>query len=103
MGDDKDARSGHSDMARSPWSLLQPRFGESSTVLAKVSPATRQAVQAAIKTLHYEPNKFARSLITNRSGIIEMIDRSIRLCYGERKLVQLEEYTSLRDICPWLL
>jgi len=62
---------------------------------AKVSPATREAVQSAISTLHYEPNKFARSLITNRSGIIGvLIDRSIRYATAN-VLVQLEEYASL--------
>ena len=95
MGDDKNARSGILDVARvagvSPATVSRVINGT-----AKVSPATRQAVQAAIKTLHYEPNKFARSLITNRSGIIGvLIDRSIRYATAN-VLVQLEEYASLR-------
>lgn len=94
MHSEKGARSGILDVARvagvSPATVSRVINGT-----AKVSPATREAVQSAISTLHYEPNKFARSLITNRSRIIGvLIDRSIRYATAN-VLVQLEEYASL--------
>lgn len=62
---------------------------------ANVSSETREIVQKAIDELHYSPNKFARSLVTNRSGIIGvLVDRSIRYATAN-VLVQLEEYASM--------
>lgn len=62
---------------------------------ANVTPETKELVQKTIDQLHYAPNKFARSLITNRSGIIGvLIDRSIRYATAN-VLVQLEEYASM--------
>lgn len=61
---------------------------------ATVSKAKRELVETAIRTLNYEPNKFARSLILKRSNIIGVIiDRSIRYATAN-VLVQLEEYAA---------
>ena len=46
---------------------------------ANVTAETREIVQKTIDELNYSPNKFARSLVTNHSGIIGvLVDRSIR-------------------------
>ena len=62
---------------------------------ANVTAETREIVQKTIDELNYSPNKFARSLVTNHSGIIGvLVDRSIRYATAN-VLVQLEEYASM--------
>ncbi|SOE02969.1 LacI family DNA-binding transcriptional regulator [Blastococcus haudaquaticus] len=39
----------------------------------RVSPEARQAVQAAVDTLRYVPNRMARSLVTRRTGTIALV------------------------------
>lgn len=61
---------------------------------AGVTDEKRKAVEAAIAKYHYEPNRFARSLVTHQSHIIGvLIDRSIRYATANT-LVQLEEVAS---------
>ena len=55
----------------------------------KVTPETRERVEAAIAELRYVPNTLARGLTESRSGTIGMVvpDWGIRFsrwCYGER-------------------
>lgn len=62
---------------------------------ANVTAETREIVQKTIDELNYSPNKFARSLVTNHSGIIGvLVDRFIRYATAN-VLVQLEEYASM--------
>lgn len=63
---------------------------------ATVSSDKKRLVEAAIQDLNFEPNRFARSLIINRSEIIGVIiDRSIRYATAN-VLVQLEEHAASR-------
>ena len=39
----------------------------------RVSPAAREAVQAAVAALHYVPNRLARSLVTRRTDTIALV------------------------------
>ena len=43
----------------------------------RVSPRTRERVQAAIEQLGYRPNSVARALVTARSGIIGVRSRGV--------------------------
>lgn len=61
---------------------------------AVVSYDTKKAVETAIRNLNFEPNRFARSLVTNHSGIIGiLLDRSIKYATAN-VMVQLEEVAS---------
>lgn len=49
----------------------------------RVTPANKAAVLAAIEQLHYQPNAFARSLATGRSGAIGVVVNEVTgLFYG---------------------
>jgi DNA-binding LacI/PurR family transcriptional regulator len=61
---------------------------------AAVSPEPRKAVEKAIRELNFEPNRFARSLVTNHSAIIGiLLDRSVKYATANI-MVQLEEVAS---------
>lgn len=73
-------RRGHAsahDVARLA-GVSQAAVSRAFTQGASISPATRDKVLSAARTLNYQPNLLARSLITGRSGMIGVIIGSPR-------------------------
>ena len=63
-----------------------------------ISEQTRNKVYAAIKTLNYQPNELARSLLRKRSNIIGLIVPSLDHPFFCRLAQAIEFYASLHDI-----
>lgn len=64
---------------------------------AGVKPATRERVEAAIRTLGYRRNNAARTLVTSRSGLIGVVAVGSFLFGPTRTLVGIEEAARRRD------
>ena len=57
-----------------------------------VSPATREKIENAMKTLGYRPNEFARSLAKKTSNIIGLIVPSAQACFFSNLIEQIEKH-----------
>ena len=57
---------------------------------AKVAPAKREAVEEAIRRLHFKPNLFARSLKTGITMTVGVLTRAIESQFYSRALKGIE-------------
>jgi len=77
MSDKKEGRSRSIDVARLA-GVSRSAVSRTFTPDAYVSEATREKVLRAAKTLNYHPNAMARSIKTQRSGIIGVISADLQ-------------------------
>ncbi|WP_171058705.1 LacI family DNA-binding transcriptional regulator [Brucella haematophila] len=77
MSDKKEGRSRSIDVARLA-GVSRSAVSRTFTPDAYVSKATREKVLRAAKTLDYHPNAMARSLITQKSGIIGVVSADLQ-------------------------
>lgn len=94
MGEKRDSRVRSIDVARLA-GVSRSAVSRTYTPNAYVSPETREKVLKAANALNYHPNAMARSLQTQRSGLIGIVSADLQNPYFARILETLG--SSLRD------